>query len=344
MRHAMKPSASLSFLCAVFLSAVFLAAGTALAEDEMPTPDDRWAVSGVLENDLFAGTDRHYTNGVLASALSPQDETLGLPADWWNVLPGHRGGASKARIGFHLGQSMFTPEDIGVSAPQPGDRPYGAWLHGGVSMVSESAHELRALTLDLGVVGPAAFGEEAQSFVHDVIGSDEPQGWDNQIRNEPTITLAYDHKWQNVFELRPENGIGVDLMPHVSGALGNAYTYAGAGAMLRFGQNLPDDFGPLSIRPGSIGSPLYRPSGGFSWYLFAGAEGRAVARNIFLDGNSFEDSASVSKKPLVGDLVLGASMAYERVRLTYSFVMRSKEFDGQDAPDKFASLTLTLKF
>jgi lipid A 3-O-deacylase len=69
-----------------------------------------------------------------------------------------------------------------------------------------------------------------------------------------------------------------------------------------------------------------------------------VARNIFLDGNSFKDSASVDKKPVVGDLYFGASLAYERVRLTYAYVIRSKEFDGQDAPDKFASLTMTIKF
>jgi lipid A 3-O-deacylase len=312
-------------------------------ESELPPPDDRWAVTGVLENDLFTGTDRHYTNGVLASALSPQDETLGLPPELWDWLPGHDAN-SKERVGLLFGQSMFTPNDIGVSAAQPDERPWSAWLHGGISLVSESKDELRTFTLDLGWVGPGALGEEAQSFVHSTIGSPEPQGWNNQIKNEPTVTLAYDHRWQNVLGLRPDRGLGFDLMPYVSGSLGNALTYAGGGATLRFGDDLPNDFGPFSIAPGTIGSPLYRPAGGFSWYLFAGAQGRAVARNIFLDGNTFQDSASVDKKPLVGDLYFGASMAYERVRLTYAYVIRSKEFDGQDAPDKFASITMTIKF
>lgn len=32
-------------------------------------------------------------------------------------------------------------------------------------------------------------------------------------------------------------------------------------------------------------------------YVFAGAEGRGVASNIFLDGNTFEDSHTVDREP-----------------------------------------------
>jgi lipid A 3-O-deacylase len=42
------------------------------------------------------------------------------------------------------------------------------------------------------------------------------------------------------------------------------------------------------------------PKGGFGWCLFASFEGRAVARNIFLDGNTFTDSHSIDKKTFVG--------------------------------------------
>jgi hypothetical protein len=79
------------------------------------------------------------------------------------------------------------------------------------------------------------------------------------------------------------------------------------------------------------GSDFFIPTSGFSWYLFAAVEGRAVARNIFLDGNTFEDSRSVDKKPLVGDLSAGVALFWsDDFRMDASATYRTKEFDGQD--------------
>src|SRR3546814_17784538 len=101
------------------------------------------------------------------------------------------------------------------------------------------------------------------------------------------------------------NNLGVDVTPHLGAALGNVYTYGAGGLTLRFGEDLPDDYGPPRIRPALPGSDYFRPTDDFGWYFFAGAEGRIVARNIFLDGNTFKDSHSVDKRPLVADLQAG---------------------------------------
>lgn len=53
--------------------------------------------------------------------------------------------------------------------------------------------------------------------------------------------------------------------------------------------------------------------------MFVGAEGRAVGRNIFLDGNSFKDSPAVDKKPFVTDAIAGVAFTYSKVRLSYTF-------------------------
>ncbi len=69
----------------------------------------------------------------------------------------------------------------------------------------------------------------------------------------------------------------------------------------------------------------------FGYYVYVAAQGRAVGRNIFLDGNTFEDSRSVDKKPLVGDLSAGVAMFWsDDFRLDASATYRSKEFDGQE--------------
>jgi hypothetical protein len=83
---------------------------------------------------------------------------------------------------------------------------------------------------------------------------------------------------------------------------------------------------------------------GFGWYLFAGIEGRAVARNIFLDGNTFRGSRSVDKKHLVGDLQFGFVLDWSDVRLGYTHVLRSREFQAQESVDGFGSLSLSVKY
>ena len=102
-----------------------------------------------------------------------------------------------------------------------------------------------------------------------------------------------------------------------------------------FGQN---------IQPSVPGLGFFVPADQFAWYLFAGFEGRAVARNIFLDGNTFHDSRSVDKELLVGDLQGGIVLTWRGVRLTYTHVLRSPEFDGQDDSEQFGSVSLSVGF
>ena len=76
-------------------------------------------------------------------------------------------------------------------------------------------------------------------------------------------------------------------------------TYLEVGATLRIGNDLPNDYGAPRIRPSLPGSNFFLPRDNFGWYLFAGAGGRAVAYNIFLDGNT-DGNSSVSYTHLKG--------------------------------------------
>ncbi len=79
-------------------------------------------------------------------------------------------------------------------------------------------------------------------------------------------------------------------------------------------------------------------------YIFARAEGRAVARNIFLDGNTFGDSPSVNHQPLVADLSVGTSLNYKNTKFTYALVYRTEEFVGQRQGQLFGSVSFNLSF
>lgn len=147
-----------------------------------------------------------------------------------------------------------------------------------------------------------------------MINTTEPRGWDNQLHNEPGVVLFYERQWRRLREFETF-GFGVDMTPHVGAALGNVYTYGATGVTFRVGRNLPADYGPPRIRPSLPGSGFFLGSDGFGWYLFAGVEGRAVGRDIFLDGNTFEDSQNVDKKNFVADGQAGIAVTIDDVRL-----------------------------
>jgi lipid A 3-O-deacylase len=296
----------------------------------------------VVENDLFYGHDRDYTNGVALFWVPAGERTPGWVlrvAHWLPWFPKE----GDVRHGYVLGQNMYTPRDITVARPPLDDRPYAGWLYGTTGLGVESGRQLDQLALTVGVVGPASLAEQSQKLIHRIRGFDEPQGWDTQLGNELGVVLTSQRSWRQLASAHPA-GIGFDLTPHVGGALGNVYTYANAGLTMRFGWKLPLDYGPPRIQPSVPGSGLFAAGGGFTWYLFAGYEGRAVARNIFLDGNTLRESRSVDKEPLVGDLQWGAVLAWRRVRASYTHVVRTREFETQVAHDEFGAVSLSMSF
>jgi hypothetical protein len=297
-------------------------------------------LSLVWENDLFSQKDQHYTNGLLALWV-PDD----APPPAWalrvaRLLPGFPV-PGEVRPGYALGHAMFTANAISLVEPPPGEPPYAGWLYGSGWLGVWNGRQADQLTLTLGVVGPAALAEQGQKFVHKITGSEDPRGWDTQLENEPTLGLTYQRSWRGeAVEL--QGGKRFDFTPHAGGALGNVYTYANAGFTLRYGSQLPRDDAPLRVQPGPPGAGLYAAGDDFDWYLFAGVDGRAVARNLFLDGSTFEDSRGVDKKPLVADLQIGVALTWRGARLSYAQVLRTREYDHQPDPTDFGALTLSL--
>ncbi len=304
--------------------------------------DSRGTLSIIFENDIFQNTDRHYTNGVGVIWMPEQKEQPEWVYSLIDMVP-WMPKQGQMRHGYMFGQNMYTPRDIRLTDPPLNERPYAGWLYGTLGVGMETDRELDVLTLTLGVVGPASLAEETQKLVHELTGSDEPMGWETQLGNELGVVATYQHSWRQA-ETCTLMGFEADLTPHFGGALGNVYTYANAGLTVRWGRRLPNDYGPPRIQPSAPGSGIFTPGDRFGWYLFAGVEGRAVARNIFLDGNTFSDSRSVDKEVLVGDVQLGAVMSWKTMRLAYTHVMRSREYSEQTQNDGFGAMTWSMMF
>ncbi len=318
-----------------------------------------WRTTILEENDsLYFHTDKHYTQGLRLSFLSPPIE----PGNWVNEFFDAAGaiptvfandGENTRRTAFFLGQSIFTPKNIDIKPPDPHDRPYGGWLYVGASFLQETGNQLENLEFDLGVVGPAALGKEVQNDWHQFIGIHQAKGWSSQIQNEPGLVISYERLWRVPVPFLGQIGAdgvenGVDIVPQIGGSVGNVFTYGEAGGLLRIGRHLEADYGPVRIRPALSGTDYFNPAhlgDDVGYYLFLGAQGRVVGRNIFLDGNSFRQSPSVARKIFVADLEGGISVFWaSRIRLNFSVVRRTEEFEGQRTPDVIGTAALAFSW
>ncbi len=299
-------------------------------------------VSILFENDIFYNADRHYTNGVSISWVSSPRST----PEWLSNAAHHIPWFPKEgdmRAIYSFGQNMYTPQDITLRNPPPDSRPYVGWLYGTIGISSETGKQLDRVAITLGIVGPSSLAEQTQKTVHRITGSNKPRGWDTQLNDEPGIILFYQRSWRG-FVAHTVSRFQLDITPQVGATLGNIFTYGNTGLMMRVGKNLPLDYGPPRIQPGIIGSSFFVPQGSFGWYLFAGAEGRIVARNIFLDGNTFRSSRSVTREVFVGDLQCGIVLTWPAFRISYTHVLRTHEFRHQHDKDRFGAVSVSIPF
>ena len=341
-----------------------VAAGAALVASlwaVAPVPasagDDYGRLSIIEENDglLPDGRDRHYTQGAmityLSPSLKPEDFAAGLFSDVGQTTPFFQPGLDVTRkFQVMIGQSIFTPQHYHDPVPDPRDRPFAGYLFAGGSLLQDTnGVMLDNLELLAGVVGPASLAKEAQETFHSVAGFNNQnldQGYKYQLRNEPGFMLTYERKWR-IWQAN-FGAFQSDFIPEAGLTAGNVMTYGAAGATFRVGQNINVDYGIPRVRPALSGTSWFdasRLTQDFGWYLFAGVQGRAVAHNIFLDGNSFTDSRSVDKKFLVGDFSGGASLFWrDWAKLDFSFTARTKEFETQHEADHFGNASLSIRF
>jgi lipid A 3-O-deacylase len=309
------------------------------------------------ENDWFnpftEQTDRFYTQGLRVEWLShssKRDSNFlpGISHADWCLLCGAGAASGAVNTGYAGGQNLYTPQIITIAEPQPNDRPWAGYIYGSrIARITFDEPVLKAkrqdrIEVSLGIVGPASLAKQTQILWHKLIDSPHPEGWDNQLRNEPVVQLRYESalRWPS------EGGDNADIIPRVRGNLGNGLTSLEAELTGRIGRNL-SGFGALIIptpttlaAPLAIRAPEAAPSRSkwlSSFNVFGRAGIKAVAHNIFLDGNIFADNdLRIRRKPFVTEFALGAEAnVVGNFWVTAQFIRRGSEFEsrsGRDAP------------
>lgn len=293
-------------------------------------------------NDTFAGTDRCFTGGFKLSWMSKNLKNY-RESPWLKWLPFVKKPGFLRAISFSLGLNIFTPDNIRRSDLTEDDRPYAGFLYLAIGIHSRSKTRLDTLELDLGIVGSHSYAEQVQKFIHEIINGVEPKGWHHQLKDEFAIQAIYERKWK-LLQSRTDKKFGFDLIPHFGGGLGNISIYAHTGAQVRFGWNLPDDFGTSLIRPGGDCNIGFLSRGPFGIHAFVAVDGKAVLRDIFLDGNTFRDSHSVEKNPFVADILVGIGLRIGGFNFSYSYVFWTKRFKTESKAQIFGAFKISYAY
>ena len=302
------------------------------------------------ENDKFFGnSDRNYTNGAQINYTRLSEKPEGL-ANWLDEKLPFLDFNGPVATSYTFGHQFFTPDNAGRPYAQPGQQPFSGFLYGKVGITSYKPEHTDSYELTAGMIGPSAQGEFVQKTYHEAFDYYKPNGWDYyQLKDEPILNLSFVRRHPAALEWKG-SALGLDWFadaaPHYGFAVGNAYDYANAGGIVRFGPASAQsiDFPALSV-PGLPGGTTFTKTGNwFDWYVFAGLDGRAVARNIFLDGNTWQDSWSVDRKVLVGNATAGVTVVTGKVRSSLALTQESKTYKTQPENHVFGAINVGYRF
>lgn len=331
----------LATACAINHAVIFAAHAK---EDLAPViPEVQKSTTFVFENDIFTGQDSGYTNGVaLLFSKGPFEEftpenvpspIARLLRNSWMSNPSR---PERARV-YTLVQTMQTPEDLTIATLQEEQPPYAGILQGGISLYAFNQRVVDQLTLTLGVVGRLSLAEESQTLIHAITGSDDPAGWDNQLKNELLFQVEANRGYRlAVGAVRA--GTEVDFIIRGGGGAGTIASYVSTSFIARFGRGLARTFPVASLLPNrQTNANVFFDSP--SWYGFVGAEAQYVVNDIQINGNTFADSHSVPLDHSRELFSAGVSFSMGRVGLTFVYA----DAAGNDQEDPFGAVSVTYR-
>jgi lipid A 3-O-deacylase len=309
------------------------------------------AMTITVENDTFTGSDNNYTNGIGGTWNSNEigtyddESSVGKWAGFWSFLPFVADEGYQTYASWSIAQEMHTPDDITDPNPPMDDQPYAGVLYLDNVLYARRDRTTHAWALKVGVVGPASQAEDVQAWFHDVIGSDEPMGWDTQLPNEAVVNVAYSvaHLWA---EGKMGKSAAWRLVPVGTVALGNYFTGAAGGMYGEVGWNLVDALGVTALRSGfnAASTVGVGPVQGWSVAFYGGIGGYGVAHYLPLDGTMFHDSRSVDSEPFIGTGTVGIAVRHRGFVLSLARTYFTDMFETERKNAEFGTLSVSWFF
>ncbi len=301
------------------------------------------------DNDSLANADGDYSAGMeltwTQASRASVDERATLPRWLKHVskrTPFGHAGVDRFGSRIVLGQKIYTPRDLRKTELIEDDRPYAGWTYLNLSLHARKQDRLDSIILSVGIIGPASFADEVQENVHEFFGAVRVRGWKNQLKNEFALNLSY-LRDRIVWQKDSDSEYEMELVSLSRIDIGNVDTSASCGLRWRGGRNLESDFDSDSDESSHRIEGIEPKHGSHSKFRFSHLlemRGIVVARNIFLDGNTFKESHSVEKKNALVEISWGIDYGNRKKRASMRYTYRSKEFDLQKSGSSFIRFAL----
>jgi hypothetical protein len=273
----------------------------------------RWRLE--FDNDVYFNSDNNLSNAwsvqrhsATATAWENLKDMPKIAGFIGNHIPALKGKGLAHRSSISIAQTLQTPNDIRRRDLINNDVPYAGVLTLQGSWYAYDDTEFRGFEITTGVVGPFSLGEPSQKAFHKLFHRMLPQGWRNQLANEPLIGVSYMRK-KKILRKEMPGGFAFDSTISGNAAAGNLFTHATGAIELRFGRNTPGGFAyaPNTTGYGMNYIATFQPAHPRAGALYGSLVMRvtALAHSVYLDGNMFRNSHHVDKKPLVGQIIFG---------------------------------------
>lgn len=318
--------------------------------DSLAAPDNQeagyggWSLN--IDNDLFSGgnLDRDYTGGIAVAITGAKTREWPVSLDKARAaltrLSGfdrlYGNGPLLSRHTIEFGFTLFTPNDISIAEPIKDDHPYASlfFIASSAQYVLPERKLSFQTVLTVGALG-LPLADAVQSGIHSAIGSDLPEGWDNQISAGGEPTARYSVGVQKTLLEGGGPGLSTQFSVNSEATIGFT-TDASVGFGVRWGRLERPwyTFNPHPAEYISVGTPPSADNLTGSRreiYLYAGANVKYRLYNAILQGQFRDSSVSFDHDQLNPVILEGWAGFLAEVSSNYRVGMfiraRSAELD-----------------
>jgi lipid A 3-O-deacylase len=288
----------------------------------------------ITENDNYNFTkkDRYYSNGIF------------LRYQWLSRTVD----STKPIIKIHraeAGQLIYNPSLNRRSLEQvlaQQDRPYAAWLYAGYGQTNVFTNN-RIVQFDvmLGVLGPAAKGEEVQTTYHKTIGLYKLYGWENQVQNEVGLNASVQY-----YHPLGSSTKNVSVHAAAKATLGNTFTNASMGLLLKLGRLEQEQYS--SYWTGRLGQQQKQERFKTEFIYFLEPMLQIQAYNATVQGGLFRSnkgSYTTSLNPFLYQIKTGIVVARRTTSFSAYYNFRQREAKSMIAPlEVYGGFALSFRF